>query len=519
MPPRAPVRLLLLAWLPALAAQAAPAVECEVAVVGAGWAGVYSAWRLAVDAGPASTGGVPAGQVCVFEAYRRPGGRTYTTQIEDYRVDVGAYRFAGDMHLPADLIMAALRLPTSCYDPTCNDSDVRGEVAWPYAQPLRKIVDSSGRHAGYGVALDTMLDQLAAAGARLAFGTELVGVSGCDGMWCLSFRDGVAVRSARVVLNVPRPALARVEGVEQAVGRRWAALACVSRQFPKHVTEGSTTVKVYAVYDDAWWISRLNLTRGVAEDMGDPPVSIHYHDGEVVCSDQVDPGGKPVWATARRSSDLRRCRGVLQVFYRHSQLCPASTPHCMDFWASQPRANSAEPAEVLTEGGAVDSPALRQRVHEKLLKMHAPQSAQRNVSLAGIAPPTALVYSVWAHSGTFPEGDLGMQSGPQDVIFEDSLASVCSGVSSPREYEDMVQGTGNWSGIAPGLHFANNDFAATRSAAWHGPWAEASLLIAERILAGAFGLPRPSWLNGTYYAREVGLRGSARAAYPRQVLV
>lgn len=318
------------------------------------------------------------------------------------------------------------------------------------------------------------------------------------------------------MMNIPRPALARVQGVEQAVGRRWAALACVSRQFPKHVTEGSTTVKVYAVYDDAWWISRLNLTRGVVEDMSEPPVSIHYHDGEVLCSDAVDPGGRQVWAPSRRSSDLRRCRGVLQVFYRHSQLCPASSPHCMDFWASQPRANSAEPVEVLTDGGAVDSPALRQRVHEKLLRMHEPQSAQRNVSLAGIAPPTALAYSVWAHSGTFPKGDLGMQSGPQDVIFADSLASACSGVRSESEYEDMVQGTGSWSSVAPGLHFANNDFSASRSAAWHGPWSEASLLVAERILAGAFGLRRPSWLNATYYAREVGTRAGAPASRAQQ---
>ncbi|CAE7329682.1 unnamed protein product [Symbiodinium necroappetens] len=40
--------------------------------------------------------------------------------------------------------------------------------------------------------------------------------------------------------------------------------------------------------------------------------------------------------------------------------------------------------------------------------------------------------------------------------------------------------------------------------AWHGPWAEQSLLAAERLLAKAFHLQRPEWLNETYYKRHIG---------------
>ena len=60
-------------WQPVLNAAIAPAAleaqnikypsHCPLAVVGAGWGGVYAAWRLAVD-----TKTVNASDVCVFEA-------------------------------------------------------------------------------------------------------------------------------------------------------------------------------------------------------------------------------------------------------------------------------------------------------------------------------------------------------------------------------------------------------------------------------------------------------------------
>ena len=37
-----------------------------------------------------------------------------------------------------------------------------------------------------------------------------------------------------------------------------------------------------AIYEDAWWVSKLKLLRGVRENLtGEPPVAMHYHDGEV----------------------------------------------------------------------------------------------------------------------------------------------------------------------------------------------------------------------------------------------
>lgn len=438
-----------------------------------------------------------ADQICIFEAYHRSGGRTYTKQIDDYSIDVGAYRFAGDMHLPADLIMHALGLPTACYDPTCVDADMHdGEVPWPYKEPLRKIVNFAGRHVGYGEAIKVMLDQMVVAGVQVKFGTELSEVTQGPMGWQLRFRDNSVVESQKVIFNLPRPALEQVVGVKDLFGKRWDALNCSARNFAPHLTEAKATVKAYAVYDDAWWVSRLGILHGVAEDLHDPPASIHYHDGEVLCADGVDPGGSEIWSPARSVSDRSKCKGVLQVFYRHSQLCPSDAPKCMDFWSSLPRSNGSEPLTV-TEGED-----LLQKVHQKLLSMHASKAKEYNVSLSGIKPPTSLAYSVWAHAGTFPVGDRGLQATPQDVIFKPSLAAAC-GINSLEEFADMVTGTSSWAGVGVGLHVANNDFFATPSAKWHGPWAEMSLITSERILAAAFGLSRPRWLNETYYANVI----------------
>lgn len=62
--------------------------HCELAVVGAGWGGVYAAWRLAID-----TKTISARGVCVFEANGRVGGRVFSVRdlphFGELAIDVG----------------------------------------------------------------------------------------------------------------------------------------------------------------------------------------------------------------------------------------------------------------------------------------------------------------------------------------------------------------------------------------------------------------------------------------------
>ena len=75
-------------------ARAVDGPSCELATAGGGPGGLYTAWRLAADAG------VMKGEsICVFERAQRFGGRTFSLYNQgpkkDLTVDIGAYRFCG----------------------------------------------------------------------------------------------------------------------------------------------------------------------------------------------------------------------------------------------------------------------------------------------------------------------------------------------------------------------------------------------------------------------------------------
>ena len=63
--------------------------SCDLAIIGAGPGGVYTAWRYLAEKN---------GSVCLFERSDRAGGRIYTLRNqgpeEDLTVDIGAYRYA-----------------------------------------------------------------------------------------------------------------------------------------------------------------------------------------------------------------------------------------------------------------------------------------------------------------------------------------------------------------------------------------------------------------------------------------
>lgn len=104
-----------------VAAAAVVDVDCEVAIVGGGIGGAYTAWRLAVD-----TKTVRPSKVCLFEASDRFGGRIFSVDnvpgYEGYITDVGAYRFHRTDHpIIRSLTEDALGMETACYtDPTAS---------------------------------------------------------------------------------------------------------------------------------------------------------------------------------------------------------------------------------------------------------------------------------------------------------------------------------------------------------------------------------------------------------------
>jgi len=479
---------------------------CTVGIVGAGWSGIYWAWRVGVDAKV-----VPAGEVCIFEAYARVGGRTYTVEEtgingSHLEVDVGAYRFAGDMHLPADLILKALELRTTCYDPTCKD-EVDG-IHWPYKEPLRKVIDEDGRNAGYETPLKTMLGQVLAAGGRLFRGHRLValdalpaGAGGSGpasfqgpGAAVLRFSNGLSATVRRALLNLPRQVLLGIQGLAKAGDPRTRqVLQCGATDFSIKASSvihssaaGRTSsggAKAYAYYEDAWWLSKLNLTRGNFQDKtANPPLVMRYHDGPVECARGKDVADNIIWGKPMAGA---RCRGALQVVYDF---------YGMGWWLRLQQRHY-EPASLLT------SPQVLAEVHERLMATHGDLLKSVGVD------PRSLPGPRWIALGTWVKRPDALQPAPEKVVYEGGdkgLAREC-GVEglTAAEYAMRVL-----SPVWPTVWLANNDFHAQSVGGFDGDWAQDSLLLAERVLR-KLQVPAPAWLNATYYEARIVRAGGA----------
>jgi len=247
--------------------------------VGGGWAGVYAAWRLAVDGSA-----IKPADLCLFEARAAVGGRTYSVDVDNMTIDIGAYRFGKGMHLPGDLIVNKLGLHTACYEPSCS---VNPELN----MTLYRIVDAEGRNAGYATPIRVMAEQLATAGVRIFYEWELTGIydavqpsrdPAASPSSMLHFAGGHTARAAAVLLNMPRVSIERLDPASTLFAKERAAQILRNCTPCDSKTATDLAVKVYAIYDDPWWITKLGLAEGTFTSVDtNPPLVGRYHDGPV----------------------------------------------------------------------------------------------------------------------------------------------------------------------------------------------------------------------------------------------
>ena len=350
---------------------------CVTAVVGGGWAGVYAAWRLTVDAKS-----VPASELCLFEARSAVGGRTYSVSVDSgddaLIIDVGAYRFGRDQHLPGDLITKRLNISVACYQPDCAPEPLM-------KQTLYKVVDAEGRNAGYVTPIRAMLTELVAAGVRVFYKYELTGVyrtgtyASTGAGLSLHFAGGAVASASAVLLNLPRAALHRLDPASAVFPPSNTSLAysvlrsCIPCNGGDLATEERIGLKVYAVYDDPWWVSKLNMTEGTFKAIEDglPPLVGRYHDGPVLRRGSGAPGGQfgP---------------GALEVVYTYS----VATPQVAWYLPFAPR-RADDPLVVTTD------PALLAPLHARLMAYHAHAFAARGLKTSDVPPMSKAVLGVW----------------------------------------------------------------------------------------------------------------------------
>ena len=136
--------------------------------------------------------------ICLFEASNASAGAHSVPAGalgHGFTLDVGAYRFSPDMHLPGDLILHDLKLPTACYEPSCPpaQSDFPPPFLFNYSAPLRRIVDDKTQlPAGYATAIQTMLDKLDSLKAKVFVNAALIDFVPSTTTTSLTFHSGGA---------------------------------------------------------------------------------------------------------------------------------------------------------------------------------------------------------------------------------------------------------------------------------------------------------------------------------------
>lgn len=470
--------------------------HCSLAVVGAGWGGVYAAWRLAVD-----TPSVDARRICLFEANGRVGGRVFSVRglphFGELAIDVGGYRFQESQRLPADLVWTALEMPTACYDFECA-----AQCEGP--QNCYVMRDSYGNNAGYASVIERMLSEVEERGASVFFGATLVSVTPPGGDQergeAADRESGMAARTLhamppsrgnasvlrfaewstgvladRVILNLPANALERLD-------KRSVIFENVPRATASAMRNVSmlAMVKSYVWYDDAWWASKLGLMQGEFLSNGssspEAPLMGRYHDGPLKCAIGVDSAGQPVYSGDKVR--MGNCSGALEVFYG-----PA------DKFYVKLMTSPLEPLTVMTaEDTNPTSTSAIGEVHRALIRHHDGALRRAGIDPQSIAPPKALVVANWVADGAFTPGIGSFGSPPHrhgtpivpDPPGTDALRAA---VRKPSAYE---------------VYIVNQDYG------YQSGWATGSLIMAEKVLQ-SLGLGRPTWLNASWYATHVAV--------------
>lgn len=438
-------------------------VTCEDAIIGAGWAGVYFAYRRFLSSGCSD-----CSHICIFEATQRIGGRTYSVPGSrtgtPFTLDVGAYRFSPDMHLPGDLILEHFKLPTACYEPGCPPAqrDFPKPFIFNYTQPLLRIVDPETElPSGYATPLHHMLTRMADAGVQVFLGMLLTDIKVIHHHSVqLSFANHDKIVLAKTaMLNLPRAQLLGLPSLAHALpARTLDVLRCNhidSTPLDPSLGNSTSLAKAYMYYEDAWWHTRINLTVGAWPANAFHPLStsegvfigVRWNDGPVRCQDQRGVEYTPHSHTAKGFGD--RCHGFLEIYY-------ASVNEFFYYNLSGAPKDPLGVVRTQTPSGR----ASIELAHSALLEAIAPLLAKASVDPSSLPHPTRLVVGVWSHldRGPHPDG----YTAPSKVYWSPtgsgSLAAACSIPDlTPDEYRQTVlQPFGR---DAP-IFLANNDWVA-----------------------------------------------------------
>lgn len=401
-----------------------------------------------------------ADDICIFEWNDSPGGRVKSLYgvgpDGDFVVDAGAYRYVpsndngiGENNwypganydpftmppplwyvtpITSYLIQEKFKLSTLCY------STAEFCLA-------RKIVDASGRNAGFFTLVNSMINEIIDAGVHLYYSHKLTSISQSDaaGSKKLTFETASGVETVETVdylfLNTGlSPTLDIVRSSSIPMHDDFLKnMVALRPQFAR---------KLYLFYKDAWWKTILNKHDGTFSQPGDfdkVPLEGRYHDGDVNCNNSTGT-----------------CSGFLLALYSRDDNDEGSS------FLRRFQEHITNPITTLTN----DTPegrVLLTSAHEALMA-HPDHQAAASLT---IAEPTVAVMSTWN-------------------IASEGFGS-CNHVWFDRDKEVLVR-----TGLQDlGIYLVNEAYSLDQ----HG-WAEGSFGVADKVLEDKFGIePYPIQKN------------------------
>lgn len=357
--------------------------SCELSVVGAGWGGVYFAWRLGIE-----LLAIDPANICVFEANGRLGGRIYSVyglpDMGDLVIDVGGYRFPETDLLPAQLVWDKLLLPTSLYG-ICHQD-----------QECYKIADVYGNNAGYTIPIEQMLGELMTKGAQVYWGAVLTAVKASNvhestathlEFTDLSTNNKATVHAGTTLLNIPGNAINSLD--PDSVIFIDSPPTTVSNL---ENIDNVLGVKVYANYENAWWYNNLGLMSGeYSDDSTVAPLYGKYNDGPTKCVTGYGADGTPIYSGTPVS--YGNCTGALLVLY---------TQFIDQPYYTQLMSSPTKPLTVISSDS--ENAYVLDEIHESLMQYHAHMLERAGIDPKTVAKPLNIFIGNWIEDAPYTPG-------------------------------------------------------------------------------------------------------------------
>lgn len=493
------------------------AYSCDHAIVGAGPAGIYYAWRLAGNAAVR-----PNTTICIFERLERVGGRVASLvnsgPLGDLVVEPGAYRFIPEkscFHHPpgpdlcmwtpilAGIITDALKLRSKRYNMNASELDYH----------LFKIVDEFDQDAGFARYVWGMLDEARALATQrgirlhvfLRHSLESFELPGSASGQANAFSGGSPVQGRLpVVLTLREPDGSVVKAAATGsvllnlpqLPLMQALAASGTHAAPPvqlHEPNPGTYMKLYIHYSDAWWRGGrygLNKTTGHFSNLqqtshpimpGEDPMHVFpgvaspapllgaYHDGDTRCKES-SPGEE-------------HCRGYVQAIYTDDFFA-------LMFYQSFGLMRNGEAIANLTRTS--HGPAgkwLLDEVHAALVELHTPELSEddrENILRGEATQPDHAALSIWGPAATGFGAACHFSRLREGMTPKDAALDVAQHTLRPflaSEGEDRV-------------------FVASEAFAPLQCWSEGALQMAENALQ-RLGLEKPTWMPQEVYEQSL----------------